>query len=96
VYAIVYIRPPKTLNAPEGSVLLLRKLLYSLKQSDREWYLEACRGLETLSFRLCFSDPSVFTTEDRSLLIGLYVDDILIFRKKKETIEATVQGIKAL
>jgi hypothetical protein len=38
----------------------------------------------------------VFTTEDRSLLIGLYVDDILIFRKEKETIEATVQGIKTL
>jgi hypothetical protein len=89
-------RPLKTLNVPEGSILLLRKPLYSLKQSGREWYLETCRGLETLSFRLCFSDPSVFTTKDRSLLIDLYIDDILIFRKEKETIEVTVQSIKAL
>jgi hypothetical protein len=38
----------------------------------------------------------MFTTEDRSLLIGLYIDDILIFRKEKEAIEVTVQSIKAL
>jgi hypothetical protein len=38
----------------------------------------------------------MFTTKDRSLLIVLYIDDILIFRKEKETIEATVQSIKTL
>jgi hypothetical protein len=77
----VYIRPPKALGAPEGTVLLLQKPLYGLKQSGREWYIKACRGLKTLGFRPCFSDPSIFVIEDRSLIIGLYVDDMLVLGK---------------
>ena len=96
LHATIYMKPPKALEAPEGTVLQLGKPLYGLKQSGREWYLEACRGLETLGFRPCFSDPSVFVTEDRSLIIGLYVDDMLILGKELQAVEATVQGIKAL
>jgi len=89
-------KPPGALGAPKGTVLLLGKPLYGLKQSGREWYLIACKGLETLGLRPCFSDPSVFTTEDRSLIVGLYVDDMLILGKDPQAVEATVQGIKAL
>jgi hypothetical protein len=96
LHATVYMKPPRALEAPEGSVLLLGRPLYGLKQSGREWYLEACRGLETLGFRPCFSDPSVFVTEDRSQIIGLYVDDMLIFGRSLQAVDATVQGIKAL
>jgi hypothetical protein len=36
LHATVYMRPPKALGAPEGTVLLLQKPLYGLKQSGRE------------------------------------------------------------
>jgi hypothetical protein len=94
LHATVYMRPPKALGAPEGTVLLLQKPLYGLKQSGREWYIEACRGLKTLGFRPCFSDPSIFVTEDRSLIIGLYVDDMLVLGKDPQAVDAIIRGMK--
>jgi hypothetical protein len=89
-------RAPEGLDSLGGKVLKLHKSLYGLKQSGREWYIEACRGLESLGFTPQFSDPSVFATADKSLLLGLYVDDMLILGADKRAIEATVQGIQKL
>jgi hypothetical protein len=96
LHATVYMRPPKALGAPEGTVLLLERPLYGLKQSGREWYIEACRGLKTLGFMPCFSDPSIFVTEDRSLIIGLYVDDMLVLGKDPQAVDAIIQGMKGI
>ena len=78
LHAVVYMRPPKALKCPKGMVLLLLRSLYGLKQSGREWYIEACAGLKSLGFYPCFSEPSVFITTDRSIIIGLYVDDMVV------------------
>ena len=96
LHATVYMRPPNALGAPEGTVLLLERPLYGLKQSGREWYIEACRGLKNLGFRPCFSDPSIFVTEDRSLIIGLYVDDMLVLGKDPKAVDAIIQGMKGI
>ena len=93
LHALVYMRPPRALKAPEGMVCLLNRPLYGLKQLGREWYLEAYVVLENLGFRPCFSDPSVFVTKDRSLIIGLYMDDMLVIGYNPEAVEAIVQGI---
>ena len=86
LHATVYIRPPKALRVPKGKVLLLLRSLYGLKQSGREWYIEACKGLEKLGFTPCFSKPSVFVNSDRSLIIGLYVNDMLILGRKLQAV----------
>ena len=78
LHATVYMKPPKELGAPEGKVLCLERSLYGLKQSGREWYIEACRGLKTLGFSPLFSEPSVFRNPESGIIIGLYVDDMLI------------------
>ena len=78
------------LEAPKGKVLRLLKSLYGLKQSRREWYIEAAKGLKTLGLSPLFSDLSVFITGDKSLILGLYVDDMIIFSKDKQAIEAIV------
>ena len=96
LHATVYMRPPRALNVPPGQVLQLLRPLYGLKQSGREWYLEACRGLKTLGFSPCYSDPSVFTNKDKSLLLGLYVDDILILGASSQAIDAVIQGIQEI
>jgi hypothetical protein len=90
LHATVYMRPLKALETLEGTVLLLEKPLYGLKQSGREWYIEACRGLKTFGFRPCYSDPSIFITEDRSLIISLYVDDMLVLRKDLRAVSAVI------
>lgn len=71
LHATVYMRPPKALTTPDGSVLLLNRPLYGLKQSGREWYLEACKGLETLGFRPCFSDPISGFVKTQRLTVSL-------------------------
>jgi hypothetical protein len=96
LHAIVYMKPPEALKAPKGKVLLLKQSLYGLKQSGREWYIEACRGLKTLGFTPCYSEPSVFTTRNKSLIIGLYVDDMLVLGASLQAVQATIQGISAL
>ncbi|RFU25060.1 hypothetical protein B7463_g11276, partial [Scytalidium lignicola] len=41
----------------------------------------------------CYSDPSVFINQDKSMIIGLYVDDILVLGKDPKTVRAIVDGI---
>jgi hypothetical protein len=67
-----------------------------LKQSGREWYIEACTGLGKLGFTACFSEPGVFVNTDRSLIIGRYVDDMLILRKELQAVQEVIQGIASL
>jgi hypothetical protein len=93
LHAEVYMKPPEGLYCPDGYVLRLRKSLYGLKQSGREWYIEACKGLGELGFQPIFSEPSIFTTPDRRILIGLYVDDMLILSKDPSDIDRVVKGI---
>ena len=96
LHATIYMKPPEALWALEGSVLALKKALYGLKQSGREWYIEACRGLLSLGLTPCSTEPSVFVTADRSLIVGLYVDDMIILGKEHTAVDRVVQGIKAL
>ncbi|RFU28076.1 hypothetical protein B7463_g8263, partial [Scytalidium lignicola] len=95
LHATIYMRAPICLKIPGGKVLLLRKLLYGLKQSGREWHIEASTGLETLGFRPCYSDPSIFVNADRSLIIGVYVDDMVVMGKDLQAVQKTIDGIAA-
>lgn len=96
LHANVYMRPPKGIHCPPGNVLRLKKSLYGLKQSGREWYIEACHGLESIGLRPTAIEPSIFTLEDKSLILGLYVDDMLILSDNEESIERVVREIKRL
>jgi hypothetical protein len=82
----VYIRKVQGLTLPAGVVLKVQKALYGLKQSGREWYIEACNGLAKLGLTPSFSNPSVFTNTDKTLIIGLYVDDILILGRSLDVV----------
>ena len=78
LHAEVYIRRVEGLTLPSNVVLKVRKALYGLKQSAREWYIEACNGLAKFDLKPSFSDPSVFVNSDKTLIVGLYVDDMII------------------
>ena len=86
----MYIKPPKALKCPKDAILLLNKSLYGLKQLGREWYIEAYRGLKSLGFSPYFSEPSVFTTTNRSVIIGLYVDDIVVLGANLRAVQKVI------
>ncbi len=78
LHADVYMRPLRGMSAPPKKVLQVKKSLYRLKQSGREWYLEACKGLEELGLYFIFTDACIFVCNDQRLIVGLYVDDMVI------------------
>ena len=96
LHADVYMKPPPAIGCPPGKVLHLLTSLYGLKQSGREWYIEASNGLKSLGLTPIASEPSIFTNNDKTLIIGLYVDDMLLISGNTAVIERHVHGIKRL
>lgn len=72
----------------QDMVCKLRKPLYSMKQSGREWYRKLDNFLLNHGGKRTEADPCVYTfneNEDRVILI-VYVDDLIIASKKYEEI----------
>ena len=86
-------KPPQGLNCPNGTILQVNQALYGLKQSGREWYIEASTKLRELGFEPCYSEPSVFINLSTGIIIGLYVDDIVLLGPKLQDIEAVIKDI---
>ena len=61
-----------------GKVARLRKCIYGLKQSAREWYACLSALLRELGFVISHFDPCVFIHNSESTFISVYVDDITI------------------
>jgi hypothetical protein len=57
----------------------LRKSIYGLKQSPREWYARLTTFLISLGFVISTFDPCVLSHKSRQLIMAIYVDDITIF-----------------
>ncbi len=89
----VFMSVPEGLSSESTSnkVCKLRKSLYGLKQSPRQWYAKIHEFLvRDLEFRSSSNDPCLYTRHKESniLIIALYVDDLLIAGNSKSDIEA--------
>jgi hypothetical protein len=78
----------------KGKVLQLKKLLYGLKQLGQEWYIKACNSLKGLRLYPLFLELSIFATLDCKLVVGLYVNDMLIISKDLKVINTAIAHIK--
>lgn len=64
----------------EGTkVCKLRKCIYGLKQSPREWYSCLSDSLVAQGFRPANFDPCVFIHPENNIYLAVYVDDIMIY-----------------
>ena len=93
LHTTVYVKPPQALNCPEGTVLEVNRALYGLKQSGREWYIEVSTKLRELGFEPCYSEPSVFINLNTGIIIGVYVDDMILLGPELQYIEAVIKQI---
>lgn len=61
-------------------MLKLKKALYGLRQAPRAWYAKLHISLCELGFTRSDHEHAVYTrrTSNRPLVIGVYVDDLLI------------------
>src|SRR5436190_2131077 len=78
-----------------NKVLRLRKSLYGLKQAPRIWYLLLCQYILNLGFKSCESDPSTYINIDKSIILSVYVDDILIFGHNQRSCETIFQQLSS-
>lgn len=76
---------PKRSNAK--LVCKLDKALYGLKQAPRAWYKTLASFMAFAKLQPLQSDYAVFANESRTLLVAVYVDDLLIFGKDKNDIQ---------
>ena len=72
----VFIEMPRGYKDP-GKVLKLKKSLYGLKQSPRNFFLHLKSKLESLDFIQSSADPCLFIRSDMICLV--YVDDCIFF-----------------
>jgi hypothetical protein len=79
----VYVRQPSGFIVDgEDQILRLKKALYGLRQAPRAWYAKLHTSLIALSFKCSDHEHAVYTrhTTRQPLVIGMYVDDLLIAR----------------
>jgi hypothetical protein len=81
----IYMKQPQGFVIPgkENLCLKLKRSLYGLKQAPREWHKTLHKWLVKAGFTQCKSDTSIYQKEleHKKLIIGVYVDDMVILSK---------------
>ena len=88
------------MHLPEGSridgkVCKLKKCIYGLKQSPREWHSWLTTFLTPYGFSPTAFDPCVLIHESKELIIAIYVDDLSLWGAKGLLMDSTKQLLKS-
>ncbi len=75
----IYMRQPPMYDNGRGQVWRLRRTLYGLKQSGREWNTELDEKFNKLGFKRLVSDQCVYlrTQPPKFWIVGVHVDDMM-------------------
>lgn len=93
----IYMEEPEGFeSASDGSVVCkLRKSIYGLKQSARQWNKKFTDVLHTVGLKQTKSDSCLFTNDCHSLFFALYVDDGLIASTDKSAINSLIHKLSS-
>nr|GEX41344.1 zinc finger, CCHC-type [Tanacetum cinerariifolium] len=87
----VYVTQPEgfTKKGNDGKVYRLIKALYGLRQAPRAWNIKLDSTLKSLDFKKCALKQAIYTkaSKDSLLLVGVYVDDLIITGTPKKEID---------
>jgi hypothetical protein len=96
----VYVsQPPGYIIArKENSVLKLKRALYGLRQAPRAWYAKLDASLVSLGFTRSPLEHAIYRhgNNNRYLLVGVYVDDLIITGTNLQDIAAFKQQMQEL
>lgn len=84
----IYVRPPDEVDIEEGKVWKLKKSLYGLKQSPRNWNKRFNELVTTFGLTRSNADPCIYygNGQRRRILLAVYVDDILVAGHQEEVV----------
>nr|GFB05380.1 ribonuclease H-like domain, reverse transcriptase, RNA-dependent DNA polymerase [Tanacetum cinerariifolium] len=79
----------------DGKVYRLIKALYGLRQAPRAWNIKSDNTLKSLDFKKCALEQAIYTkaSKDSLLLVGVYVDNLIITGTPKKEIDETLNDI---
>jgi len=78
----------------DGMVVKLKRCIYGLKQSPREWYYQLVEHLGPFGFTMTAWDPCVLVHESGDLFLAIYVDNITLFGATGELTKQTINILK--
>ena len=88
----IFMSIPEGIKGQDGKCCRIRKGLYGLKQSARNWYLVLVSQFKRLGFRQT-KDPGLFVNPKTRVVIGFHVDDLLIGGADREAVKATKNAL---
>jgi hypothetical protein len=95
----VYVEQPPgfTIKGKEHLVYRLDKALYGLRQAPHAWNIKLDANLLELGFKQCATEHGIYTRgcRDQRLLIGIYVDDLIVTGSNPREIERFKAEMKA-
>jgi hypothetical protein len=95
----VYVHQPPGFAIPskEGKVLRLRKALYGLRQAPRAWNAKLDSTLKRMGFMPSPHEAAIYWrgNGENALLVGVYVDDLVITGVKDAEVSAFKEEMKA-
>jgi hypothetical protein len=88
LYEEVYMHAHPVMHIPRGYCLLLRKSLYGLKQSPRNWNLHLHEFIESIGLERSQLDHCIYKGDINSttVLLAIFVDDILLASSSADVI----------
>lgn len=89
----IYMELSEGVEHLSDQVCELLKSLYELKQLANLWNKKITKTLKSIEFKLTLADTSVFTYS-HSIIIALYIDDMLILAKSLKELEEVKNQIK--
>ena len=94
----VYVQQPPGFSDPKtaGKVLRLKKALYGLKQATRAWNARLDSELHKLGFKRSAEEHAIYRrgSDISLLLVGVYVDDLIICGPDRNAIATFKQQMK--
>ena len=83
----IFMDVPQGMTVLKGKKLRIKRSLYGLKQSARDWHSKCADALKTLGFKRSLADPCLFTLPERGIILLVYVDDFGIAAPKKADVD---------
>jgi hypothetical protein len=88
----IFVHQPRGFHQKHNHVLRLRRSLYGLKQAPRHFFQYLTDRLLTHGFQQSVHDPCLFFTA--SMIVVVYVDDLLIFAKTDNLIDTLILSMQ--
>jgi hypothetical protein len=73
----IYMEQPEGFGSDKSLVCLLKKTLYGLKQSPREWNFVLHQYMLSKGFVQSQADTCIYVNSKNQMFVGIYVDDIV-------------------